>query len=245
MGAPIIWTAAWAGSRLITPRLIASGSAAAGRVFGAEMGASISGVLNNFIVRNVIGAEVQHALRHLMRGGVALAKHGDVVEAEKEVEFAFRINDDEVKQDLKDANSFVAQEANGESIEEAAEHLADRIREKVPVRTGGLRGSVGYRRDYRTGNILVGYGIRYRTRIAHLVEYGTKPHPITLKEFRRGRAPAKVLSDGQTTFGRRVKRHPGTKGKYIIQSSLQGEQVRVIDTYKVALNRKLREQYGS
>lgn len=244
MAAPIIWTLAWAGSRLITPRLIASGAAAAGRAFGAEMGASISGVLNNFIVRNVIGGEVQHALRHLMRGGVALAKHGDVVEAEKEVEFAFRINDDEVKQDLKDANSFIAQEANGESIEEAAEHLADRIREKVPVRTGHLKGSVGYRRDYKTDDIQVGYGIKYRSRTAHLVEYGTKPHEITVRKFRRGTGPAKVLSNRQTMFGRRAK-HPGMAGKYIIQNSLQGEQVRVIDTYKVAMNRKLREEYGS
>lgn len=244
MAAPIVWTLAWAGSRLITPRLIASGSAAAGRAFGAEMGASISGVLNNFIVRNVIGAEVQHALRHLMRGGVALAKHGDVVEAEKEVEFAFRINDDKVKQDLKDANGFISQEANGESIEEAAEHLADRIREKVPVRTGHLKGSVGYMRDYKTGDIQVGYGIKYRSRTAHLVEYGTKPHEITVRKSRRGTAPARVLSDSRTMFGRKAK-HPGMAGKYIIQSSLRGEQVRVIDTYKVALNRKLREEYGS
>ncbi len=247
MAAPVIWTAAWLGSRLITPRLIASGSAAAGRYLSAEMAGAVTATLNNFLVRNVIGGEVQHALRHLMRAG-DLRLHGDTAEATNEVACAFRVNEDEVKKDLTDAREFIDNEANGQSIEEAANALAERIRDRVPVRTGSLKGSIGVRRDNRTGDIQVGYGINWRVRHAHLIEYGTRPHIITPRPFRRKRegGARMVLADTETNtiYGKRAK-HPGQRGLHIIEQSLEGEQVRVVDTYKVAFNEKLRGKYGS
>lgn len=239
----LVWTAAWAGSRLVTPRLIAAGSAGAGRVFGAEMGARVSGVLNNFIINNFIGAEVQHAFRHMIRGGVALA-HGRTMEAEKEIECAIRVaNDEDVKKDLKEANEYVSGEASRESIEESAKHLAEALRSRVPVRRGYLKSSVGHMRDPKTGEMLVGYGIRHRTRTAHLVEYGTKPHVIVPQKHRRGMDPAKALQFGNA-YRARVQ-HPGQRGQHHLRDVMAGHAVTTVDTYKVKLNQKITEKYGS
>ena len=240
MGAPIVWTAAWVGSRMITPRLIAGGSAAAGRAFGAETGAHIAGILNNFIIRNFIGAEVQHALRHLIRGGQALAQRGDAVEAKKEIECAFRVaNDEDVKKDLREANDYVSGEASRESIEESAKYLAEQLRSRVPVRRGWLKSSVGYRRDFKTGEMQVGYGIKHRTRTAHIVELGARPHVIIPRKKK-----ALAEKSNRTMFGRIVK-HPGQRGQHILRDVMAGHDVAAIDTYKVKLNQKITERYGS
>ena len=243
MGAPVIWTAAWMGSRVITPRLIASAGGAAGRTFGAETGAHIAGILNHFIVRNFIGAEVQHALRHIMRGAEALGE-GRTAEAEKEIECAIRVaNDEDVKKDLKEANEYVSGEASRESIEESAKHLAEALRSRVPVRRGYLKSSVGHMRDPKTGEMLVGYGIRHRTRTAHLVEYGTKPHVIVPQKHRRGMDPAKALQFGNA-YRARVQ-HPGQRGQHHLRDVMAGHAVTTVDTYKVKLNQKITEKYGS
>lgn len=239
MGAPVIWTAAWIGSRVITPRLIASAGGAAGRTFGAETGAHIAGILNHFIVRKFIGAEVQHALRHIMRGAVALGE-GKTIEAEKEIECAIRVaNDEDVKKDLREANEYVSGEARIESEEEMAKYLAEALRSRVPVRRGYLKSSVGYRKDYKTGEWQVGYGITHRTRTAHLVEYGTKPHVIGARKKR-------VLSDkGKRDIYGRIVKHPGQRGQHLLRDVMAGHSVQAIDTYKVKLNQKITEKYGS
>ena len=239
MGAPIVWTAAWIGSRIATPRLIAASGAGAARAFGAETGAHIAGILNHFIVRNFIGAEVQHALRHLIRGGQALVQRGDVVGAEKEIEFALHINEDEVKKDIRNANEFVEKEANAESIEESAKYLAEQLRSRVPVRRGWLKSSVGYRRDFKTGEMQVGYGIKHRTRTAHIVELGARPHVIVPRQKK-----ALAEKSNRTMFGRIVK-HPGQRGQHILRDVMAGHDVAAIDTYKVKLNQKITERYGS
>ena len=239
MGAPIVWTAAWVGSRLVTPRLIAAAGGGASRAFGAETGAHIAGILNNFIINNFIGAEVQHAFRHLIRGGIALGE-GKTAQAEKEIECAIRVaNDDEVRDDLDKANKYVSGEARFASEEEAAKYLADQLRSRVPVRKGWLKSSVGYRRDFKTGEMQVGYGITHRTRTAHLVELGTRPHVIIPKR-------KKALAEkGKGQMYGTIVKHPGQRGQHILRDVMAGHRVAAIDTCKVKLNQKITERYGS
>lgn len=89
-----------------------------------------------------------------------------------------------------------------------AERLAQKIREKAPVRTGRLRQSVTIR--FGVESIDVGPTVEY----APFVEYGTKPHII----FPRFRRALRFTAGGETIFAKRVF-HPGFPGRFFVRSA--------------------------
>jgi len=86
---------------------------------------------------------------------------------------------------------------------------------------GNLRSSITFNVDEGDKIAYIGTNVDY----APHVEYGTRPHIITVRN-------AKVLSDGQTIFGKTV-RHPGTAPQPFLRTGL--------DENKEKIQKKIRE----
>ncbi len=95
-------------------------------------------------------------------------------------------------------------------LQGAARDIAQRIREKAPVKTGFLRRSVTIR--YGTGYVEVGPTAEY----APFVEYGTSPHIIRPK-FKKA---LRFEKGGKVIFAKLV-HHPGFPGRFFVRSAYE------------------------
>lgn len=238
------WVVGWAGGRLITPMIIRAGSAASARMLSAEMAATANRILANRIVQYSIGHQVSDSIMAAMKHDkFRYRKLEDGSESSTEIPIQVEVNDLEVKEDLRNAKHVSMTDAPHHSVKTMANDVANRLKALVPSRTGHLKGSIGYRDSTKTAEVFVGYGIKYRVRTAHFIELGTAPHTIYAGKARYKRKPKKVLAYRGRVYGKYA-RHPGTKGLFLLKKVTQDEQVRTVDTYKIAYRKRLEEELG-
>jgi HK97 gp10 family phage protein len=107
---------------------------------------------------------------------------------------------------------------NGKFLPTAAAIVEADAKRRAPVKDGFLRGSIASRVDRETATIYT--DIEY----AQAVEYGTRPHIITVKS-------ARVLSDGKRVFGTSVN-HPGTKAQPYMRPAIDKNRKKLIELYR-------------
>jgi HK97 gp10 family phage protein len=107
---------------------------------------------------------------------------------------------------------------NAKFLESAAVILQGAARRNAPIDNGRLKGSIS--REVKRDVAIVGTNVEY----APHVEYGTRPHVITVKN-------ARVLSDGKQIFGRSVN-HPGTKAQPFMRPAVDKNRKNLIKLYR-------------
>jgi HK97 gp10 family phage protein len=106
----------------------------------------------------------------------------------------------------------VARKVATKALRAGAKPLLAAEREKVPVATGELKKALKVRvtRTAETNRREVGVGVRGKeSRLAHLVEFGTAPHPI---EAQPGKKLAFTAKSGKRVVVTKVD-HPGAKAQ--------------------------------
>lgn len=107
---------------------------------------------------------------------------------------------------------------NAQFLERAAIIVQSTAKRDAPIKDGRLRGSIT--RDVKRDVAIVGTNVEY----APHIEYGTRPHIITVKN-------ARVLSDGKQIFGRSVN-HQGTKAQPFMRPAIDKNRKNLIKLYR-------------
>lgn len=112
----------------------------------------------------------------------------------------FTINirgDNEIKEMLRQIPPGLEAQALGPALMDAGRIVLAEAKSRVPVRNGGLKRSLGVvLRKWEGGKTVVVGRVRKGGAHAHLIEFGTKPHPI----------PRTTGTGGKWIF-----QHPGSK----------------------------------
>jgi HK97 gp10 family phage protein len=131
------------------------------------------------------------------------------------------------------------------SIMEGARVVKDDAAANVRVKTGELRGQIKSRAA-RGRRDLVVYNVAVRSRSAHLIEFGTSPHPIAprnavsrlLSAMRSAREGAEAMTIGGRFVGGAVQ-HPGSRPFPFLRPALERNADRVIAIAAAALRRQI------
>ena len=130
---------------------------------------------------------------------------------------------------LREIGPAAAKNAGAASLRAGAKVIVARAKELVPVKTGALRDSLGFKVSRRGANngILTAHigSLNKEARLIHLVEFGTRAHSIRTGE-------GGYLASGEIVFGKEVQ-HPGTPAQPFLRPAIDekgGDAVLVMGT---------------
>lgn len=132
----------------------------------------------------------------------------------------------ELEAALKQLPPNLAKRALERAVRAGAGIIRAEARRRAPADDGDLRKAIVVRKD-RHGPSSVNYkvGVSYKAYYAHMVEFGTDPHTITLNKKNN----RKVMRDKKTGkfYGKSV-RHPGASAQPFLRPAFDETQDQVI-----------------